>query len=66
LNGLHDFVVQLVGGMRASINYAGIKSMENIRTETKLVHITNTGVVKSHSHDVIITKEAQKYQLTQD
>jgi IMP dehydrogenase len=31
-----------------------------------LVRITNAGLIESHPHDVIITKEAPNYQLTQD
>ena len=63
---LHDFVYQIVGGLRSGMGYAGAKSLEDLRTETKLVRITNAGLVESHPHDVIITKEAPNYQLTQD
>jgi IMP dehydrogenase len=63
---LHDFVYQLVGGLQAGMGYAGAKSLEDLRTEAKLVRITNAGLVESHPHDVIITKEAPNYQLTQD
>jgi IMP dehydrogenase len=31
-----------------------------------LVRITNAGRIESHPHDIIITKEAPNYQLTQD
>jgi IMP dehydrogenase len=63
---LHDFVYQLVGGLRSGMGYAGAKSLEALRTETKLVRITNAGLIESHPHDVIITKEAPNYQLNQD
>jgi IMP dehydrogenase len=63
---LHDFVYQLVGGLRSGMGYAGAKSLEDLRTKTKLVRITNAGLIESHPHDVIITKEAPNYQLTQD
>jgi IMP dehydrogenase len=63
---LHDFVYQLVGGLRSGMGYAGAKSLEDLRTEAKLVRITTAGLVESHPHDVIITKEAPNYQLTQD
>jgi len=63
---LHDFVYQLVGGLRSGMGYAGAKSLEDLRTSAKLVRITNAGLIESHPHDVIITKEAPNYQLNQD
>jgi IMP dehydrogenase len=63
---LHDFVYQLVGGLRSGMGYAGATSLEDLRTKTRLVRITNAGLIESHPHDVIITKEAPNYQLTQD
>ena len=63
---LHDFAYQLIGGLRAGMGYAGAKSLEDLRTKTKLVRITNAGLIESHPHDVIITKEAPNYQLMQD
>ena len=63
---LHDFVYQIVGGLRSGMGYAGAKALGDLRTETKLVRITNAGLIESHPHDVIITKEAPNYQLSQD
>jgi IMP dehydrogenase len=63
---LHDFIYQLVGGLRSGMGYAGAKSLEDLRTKTGLVRITNAGLIESHPHDVIITKEAPNYQITQD
>jgi IMP dehydrogenase len=63
---LHDFIYQLVGGLRSGMGYAGARSMDDLRTKTRLVRITNAGLIESHPHDVIITKEAPNYQLTQD
>ncbi|MBI4730625.1 MAG: IMP dehydrogenase [Chloroflexi bacterium] len=63
---LHDFIYQLVGGLRSGMGYAGAGSLDDLRTKTKLVRITNAGLIESHPHDVIITKEAPNYQLTQD
>ncbi len=63
---LHDYVYQLVGGLRSGMGYAGAKSLDDLRTKTKFVRITNAGLIESHPHDVIITREAPNYQLTQD
>ena len=60
---LADYVFQMIGGLRASMGYAGAASLEDLRTKTKLVQITNAGLVESHPHDVIITQEAPNYQV---
>lgn len=63
---LHDFVYQLVGGLRSGMGYSGAKSLDDLRENARLVRITNAGLIESHPHDIIITKEAPNYQLTQD
>jgi IMP dehydrogenase len=45
------------------MGYAGAKALEDLRTKTRLVKITNAGLIESHPHDVIITKEAPNYQI---
>ncbi len=60
---LHDYVFQLVGGIRSGMGYVGAKNMKDLREKTQLVRITNAGLIESHPHDVIITKEAPNYQL---
>jgi IMP dehydrogenase len=62
---VHDYVYQLVGGLRSGMGYAGASTLEELRTKVKLVRITNAGLIESHPHDVIITKEAPNYQLNQ-
>lgn len=60
---LGEYVFQLVGGLRSGMGYAGAKSLEELRTKVRLTRITNAGLIESHPHDVIITKEAPNYQL---
>lgn len=62
---LHDYVYQLVGGLRSGMGYAGAATLEELRTNTQLVRITNAGLIESHPHDIIITKEAPNYQVGQ-
>ena len=59
---LSDYVYQLVGGIRSGMGYAGTRNLEEMKTRTKLVRITNAGLTESHSHDVTITREAPNYQ----
>ena len=60
---VHDYVYQLVGGLRSGMGYAGAATLEDLRTKVKLVRITNAGLIESHPHDVIITREAPNYQV---
>jgi IMP dehydrogenase len=61
---LADYVFQLVGGLRSSMGYAGAASLEELNSKTKLVRITDAGLIESHPHDVVITKEAPNYQVS--
>jgi IMP dehydrogenase len=63
---LHDYVYQLVGGLQAGMGYAGANCLDELRSKTRLVRITNAGLIESHPHDVIITKEAPNYQINPD
>jgi IMP dehydrogenase len=60
---LADYIYQLVGGLRSGMGYAGAATLEDLRLRTRLVRITNAGLIESHPHDVIITKEAPNYQI---
>jgi len=62
---LSDFVYQLVGGLRSGMGYAGAASLADLRDQTKLVRITNAGLIESHPHDVVITREAPNYRRSE-
>jgi IMP dehydrogenase len=61
---LRDYVYQLVGGLRSGMGYAGAANLADLQTNSRLTRITNAGLIESHPHDVIITKEAPNYQIT--
>jgi IMP dehydrogenase len=63
---LQEYIFQLVGGLRAGMGYAGAANLDELRRQTRLVRITNAGLIESHPHDIIITKEAPNYQLSQE
>jgi len=63
---LREYVYQLVGGLRSGMGYAGAATLEDLRTQARLVRITNAGLIESHPHDVIITREAPNYQVNPD
>jgi IMP dehydrogenase len=60
---LRDSILQLVGGLRASMGYLGCATIEQMRTKSRFVRISSAGLRESHVHDVIITKEAPNYRL---
>ncbi|MCK5146939.1 IMP dehydrogenase [bacterium] len=59
---LSDVIFQLIGGVRSSMGYCGVSNIEEFKDKAQFVRITQAGVVESHPHDVIITKEAPNYQ----
>jgi IMP dehydrogenase len=59
---LGEYVYQLVGGVRSGMGYAGARSLDDLRVRTKLVVISNAGLIESHPHSVTITREAPNYQ----
>ena len=54
---------QLVGGLRASMGYLGVKTIEEMRTNATFVRITGAGLRESHVHDVQITRESPNYRV---
>ena len=60
---LAETVYQLVGGLRAGMGYCGVATIEELRTKTKFIRISNAGVRESHPHSVQITKEAPNYSM---
>lgn len=59
-----EVLFQLVGGLKAGMGYCGARNLEELRTKTKFVRITNAGLRESHPHDVLITKEAPNYSVS--
>jgi IMP dehydrogenase len=56
-----DTIFQLVGGLRAGMGYLGASNLEEMVAKARFVRITHAGLMESHPHDVIITKEAPNY-----
>ncbi|MGE5096148.1 MAG: IMP dehydrogenase [Betaproteobacteria bacterium] len=56
-------ILQLMGGVRASMGYTGCRTIDEMRTKAEFVEITSAGMRESHVHDVQITKEAPNYQI---
>ena len=58
-----ETIFQLVGGLKAGMGYCGVRNLEELRTQTQFIRITNAGLRESHPHDVQITKEAPNYSI---
>ncbi|PNV80890.1 MAG: IMP dehydrogenase [Dictyoglomus turgidum] len=59
-----EVLFQLVGGLKSGMGYCGVKNLEELRTKTKFIKITNAGLRESHPHDIIITREAPNYSIS--
>jgi len=53
---------QLIGGLRASMGYAGTRTIPELQERGRFVRITAAGLKESHPHDVQMTVEAPNYQ----
>lgn len=63
---LSESVYQMVGGLRAGMGICGAKNIKELSQKAEFVVITYAGLRESHPHDVIITKEAPNYQISQE
>jgi IMP dehydrogenase len=61
---LAGVVLQLVGGLRAGMGYAGAPDIAYLRREGRLIQITSAGLQESHPHDVMHIAEAPNYFKT--
>lgn len=62
---LADYVYQLVGGLRSGMGYVGAAHLDDLHAKATFVKITAAGLVESHPHSVLITKEAPNYQMSE-
>ena len=66
LRGPLKFVIQqLVGGVKSGMGYVGAKTLEELRLKAKMVRISPQGLRESHVHDVVVTREAPNYPLSE-
>ena len=60
---LDDIIYQMMGGLRSGMGYVGAASLAELREKARFIQITNAGLLESHPHGVLITKEAPNYQV---
>ncbi|NTV01571.1 MAG: IMP dehydrogenase [Chlorobiaceae bacterium] len=61
---LEEVVYQLIGGLKSSMGYCGVRNIGELKEKTRFVRITSAGLRESHPHDVMITKEAPNYSTS--
>ncbi len=52
----------MMGGVRSGMGYVGACDLAELRAKAQFVRITNAGLLESHPHGILITKEAPNYQ----
>ncbi len=60
---LSDTIVQLEGGLRASMGYCGCADIATFQRDARFVRMTPSGLQESHPHSITITKEAPNYKV---
>jgi IMP dehydrogenase len=60
---LEAVVYQFLGGLRAGMGYVGAADLHELQTKAKFVKITNAGLLESHPHSIMVTKESPNYQV---
>jgi IMP dehydrogenase len=60
---LADIIYQMMGGLRAGMGYVGAADLAELHEKARFVRITNAGLMESHPHGILVTKEAPNYQV---
>jgi len=55
-----EIIYQLIGGLRAGMGYCGAETLDKLK-QAQFIRITHAGILESHPHDVVITREAPNY-----
>ena len=56
-----EIIFQMCGGIRSGMGYCGMKTIDDLRTKSQFIKITNATLIESHPHDISITKESTNY-----
>ncbi|MBE6066184.1 MAG: IMP dehydrogenase [Clostridium lundense] len=60
-----DTIFQLLGGIRSGMGYLGSKTLVDLYETARFVVQTSAGLRESHPHDIVMTKEAPNYSVSQ-
>ena len=54
---ISDLIGQMAGGLRSGMGYAGAADIDELRTHSRLIRITQSGLRESHPHDVAVMRD---------
>jgi IMP dehydrogenase len=60
-----EVLFQLTGGMKSGMGYVGARDIGELKTKSRFVKITSSGLRESHPHDIRIVSEPPNYQIYQ-
>jgi IMP dehydrogenase len=58
-------IPQLTGGLRAGMGYCGCSNIRELKSRARFIRVTSFGLKESHVHDVVVTKEAPNYRISE-
>ena len=58
---LLESIHQFIGGLRSGMGYCGTKTINELKEKAQFIQITGAGLMESHPHNVMITKESPNY-----
>lgn len=59
---LRDTIYQLTGGVRSSMGYCGVRTIEEFQKKSRFIKVTQASIEESHPHDIKISNEAPNYR----
>jgi IMP dehydrogenase len=54
---VEELINRLLGGMRSGFYYTGNRNIAELHANAKVIQITQSSLLESHPHDLIITKQ---------
>ncbi|MDR0915508.1 MAG: IMP dehydrogenase [Endomicrobium sp.] len=56
-----DVIYQLIGGIKASMGYCGVKTIKDLQLYSQFIGVTAAGITENHPHNIFITKDELNY-----
>lgn len=53
---VEDVINQLIGGLRTGMYYTGVKNIEELKTQTRFMKITQASLIENHPHDIVVNE----------
>lgn len=60
---VEELVFQLIGGLKAGMDYCGSKDIPTLQEKGTFIKITNNALLESHPHDISIDKGEPNYSV---